>query len=42
VAEIERLTAGHPGLRLIGAWYRGIGVLDCLLDGRKTAEQLTK
>jgi len=42
VAEIERLTAGHPGLRLTGAWYRGIGVLDCVRDGRKIAEQLTK
>ncbi|MFL5311892.1 MAG: protoporphyrinogen oxidase [Myxococcales bacterium] len=41
VAEIERLTATHPGLKLTGAWYRGVGVLDCLRDGRKTAEQLT-
>ncbi|TMB07203.1 MAG: protoporphyrinogen oxidase [Deltaproteobacteria bacterium] len=40
VAEIERLTAGHPGLRLTGAWYRGVGVLDCLRDGRKVAESL--
>jgi len=42
VAEIERLTAGHPGLRLTGAWYRGVGVLDCLRDGRKAAESLTE
>src|SRR5262249_30148674 len=42
VAEIERLTAAHPGLRLAGAWYRGVGVLDCLRDGRKAAEELTK
>jgi oxygen-dependent protoporphyrinogen oxidase len=42
VAEIERLAAAHPRLLLTGAWYRGIGVLDCLLDGRKTAEQLMK
>ena len=42
VAEIERLAAAHPGLLLTGAWYRGIGVLDCLRDGRKTAEQLMK
>jgi oxygen-dependent protoporphyrinogen oxidase len=42
VAEIERLAAAHPGLLLTGAWYRGIGVLDCLRDGRKLAEQLMK
>jgi len=42
VAEIERLAAAHPGLLLTGAWYRGIGVLDCFRDGRKTAEQLVK
>jgi protoporphyrinogen/coproporphyrinogen III oxidase len=41
VAEIERLTATHRGLKLTGAWYRGVGVLDCLRDGRKAAEQLT-
>jgi oxygen-dependent protoporphyrinogen oxidase len=42
VAEIERLTSAHAGLRLTGAWYRGAGVLDCLRDGRKTAEALLK
>jgi oxygen-dependent protoporphyrinogen oxidase len=42
VAEIERLTANHPGLRLAGAWYRGVGVLDCLRDGRKAAESLAE
>ena len=42
VAEIERLTAGQPGLKLTGAWYRGVGVLDCLRDGRKAAESLTE
>ena len=42
IAEIERLTSAHPGLGLTGAWYRGVGVLDCLRDGRKIAEELTK
>jgi oxygen-dependent protoporphyrinogen oxidase len=42
VAELERLTAAHPGLALTGAWYRGVSVLDCLRDGRKTAELLGK
>jgi protoporphyrinogen/coproporphyrinogen III oxidase len=42
VAEIERLTSTRPGLALTGAWYRGVGVLDCLRDGRKSAESLIK
>lgn len=42
IAEIERLTAAHPGLRLTGAWYRGVGVLDCLRDGRRVAQSLAK
>jgi protoporphyrinogen/coproporphyrinogen III oxidase len=42
IAEIDRLTAAHPGLELAGAWYRGIGVLDCLRDGRRAAKSLMK
>jgi oxygen-dependent protoporphyrinogen oxidase len=42
IAAIERLTAAHPGLELAGAWYRGVGVLDCLRDGRRAAESLMK
>ncbi|HWE24678.1 MAG TPA: protoporphyrinogen oxidase [Myxococcales bacterium] len=42
IAEIERLTAAHPGLELAGAWYRGVGVLDCLRDGRRAAKSLVK
>jgi len=42
VAEIERLTSAHSRLRLTGAWYRGVGVLECLRDGRNTAEELLK
>jgi oxygen-dependent protoporphyrinogen oxidase len=42
IAEIERLTAAHPGLELAGAWYRGVGVLDCLRDGRRAAKSLMK
>jgi protoporphyrinogen/coproporphyrinogen III oxidase len=38
--EIERLTAAHPGLELAGAWYRGVGVLDCLRDGRRAVGTL--
>jgi len=42
VADIERLTAAHRGLELTGAWYRGVGVLDCLRDGRRAAQSLMK
>ena len=40
IAEIERLTAEHPGLELAGAFYRGVGVLDCLRDGIRAASSL--
>jgi oxygen-dependent protoporphyrinogen oxidase len=40
IAELERLLSRHRGLALAGAWYRGVGVLDCLRDGRKMAELL--
>lgn len=47
VGHLERLQeieaerkARWPGLFLAGAGYRGLGVPDCILDGRKTAEQV--
>jgi oxygen-dependent protoporphyrinogen oxidase len=42
VLQIERLTAAHPGLELAGAWYRGVGVLDCLRDGRRAGEAVLR
>ena len=42
IAQLERLTATHPGLWLTGAWYRGVSVLDCLRDGRNVAASLAK
>ena len=36
---VERELAGHQGLFLCGASYRGIGVPDCVRQGRDTAEQ---
>ena len=42
IAELERLTATHPGLWLTGAWYRGVSVLDCLRDGRNVAASVAK
>ena len=40
IAEIEQLTAEHPGLELAGAFYRGVGVIDCLRDGARAASRL--
>jgi oxygen-dependent protoporphyrinogen oxidase len=42
ILEIERRTAAHPGLELTGAWYRGVGVIDCLRDGRRAAEAILR
>lgn len=38
VADIERLTATHPGLRLAGSSYRGVGLPDCIRSGAAAAE----
>jgi oxygen-dependent protoporphyrinogen oxidase len=41
IAEIEQLTASQAGLELAGAFYRGVGVIDCLRDGARAASRLT-
>jgi oxygen-dependent protoporphyrinogen oxidase len=40
LAAIERAIAGHPGLFLTGSGFRGVGIPDCIADGRATAAQL--
>lgn len=40
VGEIERLVAGHGGLVLAGAAYRGVGVPQCIASGREAAQSL--
>lgn len=37
MASIERALLTHPGLYLTGSAYRGVGIPDCVADGRKTA-----
>lgn len=37
IAVIERETAALPGLWLTGNGYRGVGVNDCVRDGRRVA-----
>jgi protoporphyrinogen/coproporphyrinogen III oxidase len=36
MAVIERTLARHPGLYLTGSGFRGVGIPDCVSDGRHT------
>jgi oxygen-dependent protoporphyrinogen oxidase len=38
---IELAVARHPGLRLAGGAYRGVGIADCVRSGEEAAEELT-
>ena len=38
--QIDAALAGHPGLYVTGSGFRGIGLPDCVKDGRETAHQL--
>lgn len=40
IGEIEAALAGMPGLYVTGGGYRGIGIPDCVRDGRETARRL--
>jgi oxygen-dependent protoporphyrinogen oxidase len=37
VAAMERGLSRHPGLFVTGSGFRGVGIPDCVADGRKTA-----
>ncbi len=37
VEAIERAVARHPGLRLAGGGYRGVGIADCVRSGEEAA-----
>jgi oxygen-dependent protoporphyrinogen oxidase len=41
VAAIDRRLAGHSGLFLTGSGFRGVGIPDCVADGRATARQVS-
>jgi len=41
VASIERELTSHPGLFITGSGFRGVGVPDCVADGRATARQVS-
>jgi oxygen-dependent protoporphyrinogen oxidase len=40
MAAIERTLGRHPGLYLTGSGFRGVGIPDCIADGRATARQV--
>ena len=42
VAAIDRILARHPGLFITGSGFRGVGIPDCVADGRATATQVTE
>lgn len=42
LGRIERELTRHPGLYLTGSAYRGVGIPDCVADGRATARQVVK
>jgi oxygen-dependent protoporphyrinogen oxidase len=39
---IERRLAGHIGLFVTGSGFRGVGIPDCVADGRATARQAAR
>jgi oxygen-dependent protoporphyrinogen oxidase len=38
MAAIDRALARHPGLFVTGSGFRGVGIPDCVADGRATAK----
>jgi len=39
IAAVDRGLARHPGLFITGSGFRGVGIPDCVADGRATARQ---
>jgi protoporphyrinogen/coproporphyrinogen III oxidase len=42
VAAIEGALARHPGLFVTGSGFRGVGIPDCIADGRATAKAVVR
>jgi oxygen-dependent protoporphyrinogen oxidase len=42
VTDMERRLAARPGLYLTGSGFRGVGVPDCVADGRTTGGQVAE
>jgi oxygen-dependent protoporphyrinogen oxidase len=41
MAAIERALGRHPGLFITGSGFRGVGIPDCIADGRATGSQVS-
>jgi oxygen-dependent protoporphyrinogen oxidase len=41
MAAIDRALTRHPGLFLTGSGFRGVGIPDCVADGRATGAQVS-
>ena len=42
MASIERRLAAQPGLFVTGSGFRGVGIPDCVADGRATGKQVAE
>lgn len=42
VQAIERAVGAHTGLFVTGSGYRGVGIPDCIADGRATGRQVVE
>ncbi len=38
VAEVDRMAEQHTGLYLVGGAFHGVGIPDCIADGKRVAE----
>jgi oxygen-dependent protoporphyrinogen oxidase len=42
LGAIEQTLARRPGLFVTGSGFRGVGIPDCIADGRRTARQVVQ
>jgi oxygen-dependent protoporphyrinogen oxidase len=42
LAAIEQLLSQHQGMFLTGSAFRGVGIPDCVADGRATGKKVTE
>ena len=42
MAAIDRALGRHPGLFVTGSGFRGVGIPDCVADGRATARAVAE
>ena len=42
IEAIDRALARHPGLFVTGSGFRGVGIPDCIADGRATARKISQ